>query len=155
MKFLKRINRLFWLTVVIPTGIAIIYFGIIASDKYTSTSSFLIRSPQQNSVSGLGGLLKGVGGFSKSEGDAYTVQKYILSRDAMAVLNQEQRIKSAFQSGSIDFLNRFSVLGFGDSLEEFYLYYGNKIVDAKVDTDSPIVTLNTLAYDAHLAWTLN
>ncbi|OXJ19157.1 hypothetical protein [Burkholderia sp. AU6039] len=155
MKFLKRINRLFWLTVVIPTGVAIIYFGVIASDKYTSTSSFLIRSPQQSSVSGLGGLLKGVGGFSKSEGDAYTVQKYILSRDAMTVLNQEQRIKSAFQSGSIDFMNRFSVLGFGDSLEEFYLYYGNKIVDAKVDTDSPIVTLNTHAYDAHLAWTMN
>lgn len=63
MKFLKRINRLFLITVLIPTGIAIIYFGIIASDESTSVSSFLIRSPQQASVSGLGGLLKGVGDF--------------------------------------------------------------------------------------------
>ncbi|WP_175720816.1 hypothetical protein [Burkholderia anthina] len=155
MKFLKRINRLFLITVVIPTGIAIIYFGIIASDEYTSVSSFLIRSPQQASVSGLGGLLKGVGGISQPEGSAYTVQKYILSRDAMMVLNKEQKIKSEFQSGSIDLINRFSVFGLNDSLEEFYLYYGKKIVDAKVDADSPIVTLSTNAYDAHLAWSMN
>lgn len=155
MKFLKRINRLFLITVVIPTGIAIIYFGIIASDKYTSVSSFMIRSPQQPSVSGLGGLLKGVGGFSQSAGDAYTVQKYILSRDAMTVLNNELHIKSAFQSGSVDFVNRFSVFGLNDSQEEFYLYYGKKIVNADVDVDSPIVTLSTNAYDARLAWSMN
>jgi capsular polysaccharide transport system permease protein len=155
MKFLKRINRLFLITVVIPTVVAIIYFGLVASNEYTSVSSFLVRSPQETSVSGLGGLLKGVGGFSQSEGDAYTVQKYILSRDAMTVLDREQSIKSAFQSGSIDLLNRFSAFGLNDSLEDFYVYYGEKIVDAKVDTDSPIVTLDTNAYDARLAWSMN
>lgn len=147
MKFLKRINRLFLITVVIPTAASIVYFGLVASDQYTSVSSFLIRSPQQSSASGLGGLLKGVGGFSQSDGDAYTVQKYILSRDAMMVLDKEQHIKSAFQSGSIDFINRFSIFGLNSSLEEFYLYYGKNIVDAKVETDSSIVTLNTNAYD--------
>jgi capsular polysaccharide transport system permease protein len=64
MKFLKRINRLFLITVVVPTSIAIIFFGLIASDEYTSVSSFLVRSPRQASASGLDGLLKGVGGFS-------------------------------------------------------------------------------------------
>ncbi|MBR8277360.1 hypothetical protein KDX15_26315 [Burkholderia cenocepacia] len=155
MKFLKRINRLFLITVVIPTAASIVYFGLIASDQYTSVSSFLIRSPQQSNASGLGGLLKGVGGFSQSDGDAYTVQKYILSRDAMMVLDKEQHIKSAFQSGSIDFVNRFSIFGLNNSLEEFYLYYGKNIVDAKVEVDSSIVTLNTNAYDPHLAWSMN
>ncbi|MBR7966393.1 hypothetical protein [Burkholderia cenocepacia] len=155
MKFLKRINRLFLIAVIIPTSISIVYFGLVASDEYTSVSSFLIRSPQQSGVTGLGGLLKGVGGFSQPEGSAYTVQKYILSRDAMMVLNREQNIKSEFQKSSIDFVNRFSILGFNESLEEFYVYYGKKIVDAKVDADSPIVTLSTNAYDARLAWNMN
>lgn len=155
MKFLKRINRLFLITVVVPTSIAVVYFGFVASDEYTSVSNFLVRSPQQNRASGLDGLLKGVGGVSQSDGDAYTVQKYILSRDAMNVLDREQHIKSAFQSGSIDFVNRFAALGQDDSKEKFYLYYSKKIVDAAIDTDSPIVTLSTHAYDAQLAWRMN
>ncbi|WP_321884425.1 hypothetical protein [Paraburkholderia bannensis] len=155
MKSLKRVNRLFLITVVIPTCVALIYFGLIASDEYTSVSSFLVRSPQQSSGASLGGLLKGVGGFSQSQGDAFTVQKYILSRDAMTVLNQEQHIKSAFQSPSIDFFNRFSTLSFNDSLEEFYLYYGKNIVGATVDADSSIVTLSTRAYDARLSRDMN
>jgi capsular polysaccharide transport system permease protein len=156
MKFLKRINRLFLIAVVIPSIFAIIYFGLVASDEYTSVSSFLVRSPgQSNGASGLSGLVQGVAGFSQSQGDAYTVQKYILSRDAMTVLDREQHIKAAFQSSSIDFVNRFANFGLYDSVEEFYLYYGDKVVDAKVDTDSPIVTLSTNAYDAHLAWSMN
>ncbi|EKS9799916.1 hypothetical protein QDD76_000968 [Burkholderia cepacia] len=155
MKFMKRISRLFLITVVIPTSISIIYFGLIASDQYTSVSSFLIRSPQQTNAAGLGGILKGVGGFSQSDGDAYTVQKYILSRDAMMVLDKEQHIKSAFQKATIDFVNRFSVFGLNDSFEKFYIYYGKNIVDAKVEAESPIVTLSTNAYDAHLAWSMN
>jgi capsular polysaccharide transport system permease protein len=155
MKYLKRVNRLFLLTVVMPTAIAGAYFGLVASDQYTSVSSFLVRSPQQTSATGISGLLKGVGGFSQSDGDAYTVQKYLLSRDAMTVLDSEQHIKSAFQSGAIDFVNRFGLFGLSDSIEEFYRYYGENIVDAKVDTESPIVTLNIHAYDPHLAWSMN
>ncbi|MBR8429763.1 hypothetical protein KDW37_03440 [Burkholderia cenocepacia] len=155
MKFLKRINRLFLITVIIPTSISIIYFGLVASDQYTSVSSFLIRSPQQTNTTGLSGLLRGVGGFSQSDGDAYTVQKYILSRDAMMLLDKEQHIKSAFQKSSIDFVNRFSLFGLNDSFEKFYVYYGKNIVDAKVETESPIVTLSTNAYDAQLAWSMN
>lgn len=63
MNFLRRINRLFLFTVVIPTGISLVYFGLIASDEYTSVSSFLIRSPATSNSPTLGGLLKGVGGL--------------------------------------------------------------------------------------------
>ncbi|RQV13676.1 hypothetical protein DF039_22640 [Burkholderia cenocepacia] len=155
MNFLQRINRLFLFTVVVPTGIALIYFGLVASDQYTSVSSFLIRSPSTSSVPMLGGLLKSVGGASRSAEDSYTVQNYILSRDAMTLLNQEQNIKSAFQNKSIDFFNRFAGLSWNDSIEEFYRYYTEKIVDVQVDANASIVTLNTHAFDAKLAWNMN
>ncbi|KVX59134.1 hypothetical protein [Burkholderia cepacia] len=155
MNFLRRINRLFLFTVVIPTGISLVYFGLIASDEYTSVSSFLIRSPATSNSPTLGGLLKGVGGFSRSADDSYTVQNYILSRDAMMLLNKEQNIKSAFQHGPIDLFNRFAGLSWSDSLEEFYRYYTEKIVDVQVDATASIVTLNTHAFDAKLAWNIN
>ena len=31
---IKKLNPLFWLTVVIPTALAILYFGLLASDVY-------------------------------------------------------------------------------------------------------------------------
>ena len=59
------INRLFLITVVIPTTLAVIYFGLIASDIYISESRFVVRSPQkQQSAMGLGSLLQSAG-FSR------------------------------------------------------------------------------------------
>lgn len=155
MKFFQRINRLFLLTVVLPTAISIVYFGLIASDQYTSVSSFLIRSPENGSASALGGLFKSVGGFSQSNNDSYTVQNYIESRDAMRVLDDRLHIKDAFGKDSIDFVNRFSSFGGENSMEDFYRYYGKKIVAAEIDSSSSIVTLSTHAFDADLAWHMN
>ncbi|MGF6916148.1 hypothetical protein [Paraburkholderia sp. 40] len=155
MKFFQRINRLFLLTVVLPTAISIIYFGLVASDQYTSVSSFLIRSPENNNTSALGGLLKGVSGFSQSNNDSYTVKDYIESRDALKVLDDRLHIKDAFGKDSIDLVNRFSPFGGENSMEDFYRYYGKKIVTAEIDSSSSIVTLSTDAFDADLAWRMN
>ncbi|MHB8747402.1 MAG: hypothetical protein ACYC7I_12920, partial [Gammaproteobacteria bacterium] len=40
---IKRMNRLFLFTVVLPTLLAAVYFGLIASDVYISESRFVIR----------------------------------------------------------------------------------------------------------------
>ena len=58
----KKLGLPFWLIVVIPTAMAIIYFGFIAADRYVSTSAFVVRSPQKvSSVSGLSAFLQNVG----------------------------------------------------------------------------------------------
>ena len=46
------------------------------------SSRFVVRSPERQSASPLGVLLKGTG-FTRSQDDSYTVQDYMLSRDAM------------------------------------------------------------------------
>lgn len=155
MKFIQRGNRLFLATVVIPTVLSALYFGLIASDQYTSVSSFLIRSPENTSSSALGGLFKGVSGFTQSDDSSYTVQTYIESRDAMKVLDDRLHIRDAFRKTSVDYINRFASFGFQNSAEEFYRYYGKNIVSVEVDSNSPIVTLSTNAYDASLAWNIN
>jgi len=93
---LKGISLLFLATVVVPTLLAIIYFGFIASDVYISESRFVVRSPERQSASPLGFILRGAG-FSRAEDDAFAVQGFILSRDAMRALDEQLNIKQAFQ----------------------------------------------------------
>lgn len=153
MGYLKKLNRLFVYTLVIPTALAIIYFGFMASDVYISQSQFIIRNSSQQTFTGLGGLLKGTG-FTRSDDDSYAVQEYITSRDAMNVLNNELHIKKSFQDSKVDFFSRFSALGWDDSLESFYRYY-QKMVGVDLATGSSIVTLNTSAYTAEDAKAMN
>ena len=83
-KRLAHINWLFVLTVILPTTIAIIYYGIFAADVFISESRFVLRSPQKSSQAGLvGALLQGTG-FTHSQDDAYSVHDYIKSRDALS-----------------------------------------------------------------------
>ena len=63
---IKGMNRLLLLTVVLPTLLSGIYFGLIASDIYISESRFVVRSPQRQASTGLGALFQGAG-FSRSQ----------------------------------------------------------------------------------------
>ena len=94
--FLRRLDWIFLTTVLIPTVFATIYFGLIASDIYTSESRFVVRSPDRQATSPIGLLLRGAG-FSRAQDDSYSVQEYMLSRDALAELNRELGLGKAFE----------------------------------------------------------
>jgi capsular polysaccharide transport system permease protein len=150
--FLKKINALFVLTVVLPTALAVAYFGFIASDVYTSQSSYVVRSPEKPSSGNLGGLLKGAG-FSSARDESFTVQSYILSRDALKVLTDEVAIGTAYASSEVDLLNRFGGLDADNSFEALHRYYQNKVT-VLTDTATSISTLTVKAFtaqDAQLA----
>lgn len=146
-------NGLFLLTTVIPTAIAIVYFGFVASDVYVSESRFVVRSPDRQAASPLGLILKGAG-FSRAQDDSYTVQDFILSRDALKALDDELKIRAAFSAGSVDRLSRFSGVDWDDSLEAFYLYY-QKMIIVQLDAASSITSLTTRAFTADGAYAIN
>jgi capsular polysaccharide transport system permease protein len=145
--FKKLTSSLLLLTVIIPTSIATIYYGAIASDVYISESRFVVRSPQRQMQTGLGALLQGTG-FSRSQDDTYSVHDFVLSRDALTELDKKLNIKEAYSSRQIDFINRFPGLDFWDaSFEAFHRYY-RKHVAIEYDTVSSITTLKVRAYTA-------
>lgn len=146
-------NRLFLATTFVPTVIATIYFGFLASNVYISESRFVVRSPERQGASPLGLILKGAG-FSKAQDDSYTVQDYILSRDAIQALDAELKIKDAFSSSSIDIFSRFAPLNFYNSFEDFYPYYQRR-VSVQLDSASSIATLTVRAYSPEMAYKLN
>ncbi|MBV9511925.1 MAG: hypothetical protein JO303_16755, partial [Caulobacteraceae bacterium] len=99
---LKSMSPLFIATVVIPTTIAVIYFGLLASDVYISESRFIIRAPEKTSVMPtLGGLLKSSGLSSGAEGDVDAVTDFIHSRDALSALNQNGWLQGVYSNPKV------------------------------------------------------
>lgn len=148
-------NRLFLFTVIVPTIISTVYFGMITSDVYISESRFVVRSPQKQNPTGLGALLQGAG-FSKSQDDTFSVHDFMMSRDALQNLNDKLNLAKIFSSPDIDIFNRFAAIDRDNSFEALHRYYQKRIA---VDTDatSAISVLKVRAYnsaDAHQINTL-
>ncbi len=140
----KKVGPLFLFTVIIPTLLATIYFGFIASDVYISESRFTVRSPEKSTPTGLGALFKS-SGFANSGDEVYAAQDYVQSRDALQALNRKNAFTHAYSDPSISAFDRFSGFGIGSTFEDLYKYYKKK-VDVKYETSSSIVTLTVRAF---------
>jgi capsular polysaccharide transport system permease protein len=149
----SRINLLFLFTVVVPTVLATIYFGLIASDVYISESRFVVRSPQRQPAIGIGALLQG-GGFSRAQDDVYSVHDYMLSRDALKNLDDQFSLNKKFGSSEVDLFSRFAGLDWDKSFEAFHRYYQARVA-VDLDTLSSISTLSVSAFSAEDAYRIN
>jgi capsular polysaccharide transport system permease protein len=147
-------NKLFLVTVVMPTFFAIIYFGVIASDVYITESKFVVKSTEQGSPPSLDGLL-GRMGVGSSNTDAWGIQSYSLSRDALSKLDKELQVKQHYSSSEIDPFNRFPAIRIWDkSFEWFHEYYLGKVT-VLVDPITSVNTLTVRAYNPEIALKIN
>lgn len=143
---LKKISLLLWVTVIIPTVVSLVYFGLLSSDRYTSQSSFVVRSPKtQSSLNGLGAILQGTG-FSRSQDDIYTVQEYMRSRSSLDELRKTLPVREFYETKG-DIFSRFNGFGLSGEEEAFYQYYRDKL-NINFDAVSGISTLNVTSFDA-------
>jgi capsular polysaccharide transport system permease protein len=145
---------LFYLFVAAPTLIAMVYFGLLASDVYISESKFVVRSPDKPAATGLGAALVGATGLSGASDESFSAKAYVESRDALRSVNKDEAFRKAYSNGNIWVGERFGSLGFNDSFESLFKYYLNKV---KVETDvtSSISTLTVRAYTAQDARRIN
>ena len=157
-------DKIFWVTVLIPTIIAIIYYTFIASGIYISESKFIVRAQSKESPSALPTSLSGVlgslggslGGLSTSQKDSLAATNYITSRDALNILDIDLDIINTYSSPAIDVLHRFAGIRFWDkSKEAFFDYYREHIVGVELDSDSGIAALTVRAFDADTAYAIN
>jgi capsular polysaccharide transport system permease protein len=149
----KRLNSLFILTVIVPTALATLYFGLLASDVYVSQAQFVVRSPDKPATTGIGVLLKSVG-FSNAGDEIFATQDYVLSRDALRTLNAKGEVERAYTKPGISIFDRFNALGSNGSFEDLYDYYTDK-VSIEHNATSSITTLTVKAYSAQDAYRFN
>ena len=150
---LRRLDRLFLLAVVVPTLLATLYYGLIASDIYVSESRFVVRSPQRQTETGLGALLQGAG-FSRSQDDTFSVQDFMLSRDALRNLENRLHLSSLFSAHTIDPFSRFAGIDPDNSFEALHRYY-QKHVAVNMDSSSSISALRVSAFTPEDAYKIN
>lgn len=154
--FFKNLMSLPWLftiSVVIPTSLAILYYGVLASDVYISESKFIVRSPGKSSVSGIGVILKSAG-FSNAGDELYATNDFVASRDALTFLNENDRFEKAYSDPSIFVLDRFNPWGFGNEFEKLFKYYQKRVAISS-DASTSIATLTVRAYDPESAQKFN
>ena len=155
--FLRRIagrcDALFLLSVALPTLLALIYYGAIASDVYVSESHFVVRSEQHQSPTGIGALLQGTG-FARAQDDTFSVVDFIGSRDALKEVDAKLDVRRAFSDRGLDVFNRFPGLDHDNSLEALYKRYG-KQVEITYDSTSSISVLRVRAFTAEDAARIN
>ncbi len=149
----RQLGILFWVCVVIPSSLAILYFGFLASDIYISESRYVVRSPERTTTTGLGGLLQstGIGGGGE---EVRAAQGYIESRDALRSLETSGLPRKAWANDSIFILNRFDPWGVADSFEDLFLYYED-MVGVTYDSESGISTLSVRAFNPADAEAMN
>jgi capsular polysaccharide transport system permease protein len=152
-KRVRKVNRLALVFVFIPTITASFYYGLIASDIYTSESRFVVRSPQRQTSTGLSAIFSGAG-FSKSQDDSYSVHDFMLSRDALAKIDKQLGLAELYSSPNIDPVSRFGGFHKESSFEDLYRYY-QKQVSLNLDATSSISMLKVTAFSAEEAYRIN
>src|SRR4051794_14487007 len=143
-KFLGSLNIWFWGIVGLPTLIAGVYFFGIASDLYMSEVKFVVRGPSKGPASAISAMLSG--GSPAVTEDTFAVHQYLLSRDAVRRLEQEDNLRALLSRAEGDLLTRFPGIWFWrHDFEALYGTYG-RFVSVEVDGTSGVSTLQVKAY---------
>lgn len=150
-----RRHRWFIFSVVLPTLLATLYYGVIASDIYVSESRFVIKAPdrKQSSGSALQGLLQSTGLGNGAE-QASEIIGYLRSRNALSDLSKQVDVRGAFASPEADFLSRFPLVYQSDTFEGLYKYY-TSMIEANPDAETGLTVLSVSAFTPEEARELN
>jgi len=148
-------HRWMALFVGVPTLVAGVYYGLIASPIYSSQSVFIIKSPGQKMAPtvSLANLIQ-TSGLSVGQEQTKEILQYLRSRSAVRDLEAQTDVRTRYSSRGADILSRFP-RPFGDSsFEGFYRYYGS-MVGAKLDDETGLAVLDVRAFTPRDAYELN
>lgn len=148
-------HRWLALFVALPSALATIYFGFIASPIYVSQSSFVIKSPAQKAIPTLSlANLVQTSGLSAGQEQTKEILQYVRSRNALNDLLQKTDVKAKYSSRGADFLSRFPQPFHDASFENLYRYYSS-MIGADTDPDSGLAVLEVHAFTPQDAYDLN
>lgn len=150
-----RKRRWFLVMVALPTLLAALYYGLIASNIFISESRFVIKSPDQkrSQMSTLANLVQTTG-MSGGHEQTSEVLTYVRSRDALKALEKNIAIRDKFSTPQADFLSRFPLPFTTNSFETLFKYYGKR-VDARIDAETGTATIKVEAFTPQDAYIIN
>lgn len=137
-------HRMFLMVVLLPTLVASLYFGLIASSQYISEAHFLVRAAGsgQPTASSLSQML-GIGAnLSPAQAESQALGDYLTSHDAVAALEKRLSLTRLFQRPGTDFFSRLRNEPTPETLHKFY----TRQVDVDYSSETGITTLKVRAF---------
>ncbi len=138
------IYRYFILFVIFPITVLSAYYYIFASDQYETAADFIVRKSDVTGGQSSTGQILGFNlGGSTVSSEAYMVNDYLLSGDAVQRLSLQHRLIERFTHPSIDL---FSRLWEDSPPPERLLKYYRKHVSFHVDSETGITQMRVHAF---------
>lgn len=114
------------------------YFAFLAADRYTSETKLFVRSVR----SAQGALSSAVSDATagRSPADAHAVREFLLSRDALAKLEQGKVFTTALKGAGWDIFWRYPGLFRSANCERLYDFY-RSMIDVVFDSTTGVTTV--------------
>lgn len=138
-----KTQRSFLLFVMVPTLLAVIYYGFIAAGLYVTEAKFALKGHETQKQDLLSGL-SGAPSKEETSAGAFILQAYLVSHEIIDSVSNDLDIGAIFNHKNSDRLSR---LGANSSREQT-LDYWRKHVTSNFDADSGITTLKVRAFTA-------
>lgn len=137
------------LAVVVPTLVAALYIGLIASDRYSVEVKLAVRGQDTPAVDALG-ILGSFGGGNMTT-DAYIMIDYVLGRNMVDELSKTVDLRKLYSKSGIDWFSRMNET---KPVEEITDYW-QKMTSAVFEPATGIIRIEVTAYDPKDAVTLS
>lgn len=137
-------RTLFIIVFLVPTLVATLYYGFIASDRYLSETSFIVRSVNKPAAEGAAAYLQDFG-ITRANDDAFAIQDYIHSRDAMQAIMRRIDLRKVWTRDDADFWSRYGALQLSDTDEGLFAYY-QRHVEVEKNLETGITVVKVTAY---------
>lgn len=131
----------FIVIVACPLIVASVYWGLVATEQYSTETKFALRAGESSMLDALGGSLAGAS-LGQQLQDTQIVANYIRSRTMVETLESEFGLRRIFARPEVDRLSRFDRR---DSIEDLEKYWRRR-VDTTIEQLSGIITVNVRAF---------
>lgn len=127
--------------VVLPTLVAAIYLGLIASERFAVEVKFAVRGQETAAMDALG--VFGLSGGGNMSGDAYILVDYARSRSMFEEISKTIDLRQLYSASSIDWFSRLDT-----SLPiERVIDYWTKMTTVSYEPATGIIRVEVTAFD--------
>ena len=144
-------NRLKIALVAAPALLAVLYFGVLAPDRYVSESTVALRQTGADTSGVPGAALLRAGLAPPSREDTLYLRQYIESLGLLKKLDNQLKVREHYVAHAVDPVARLAEKA---SQERFVEFFRNH-VDVRMDELSSTLTIRTQGFDAQFAHRLN
>ncbi len=130
------------LIIIVPTLLAGLYYGLVASDQYAVEVRFSVRGISSGAGGDLLSMVTGIPSGGSPAADSYILMDYIRSREIIEKLRKLVDLNQIYGPQKADFLSAFDP---EEPIEEFVEYW-KKMITLSYDSSSQIIVVEVRAF---------